>query len=498
VSKRVFLAVLAATFVMPAAAQAATQTVTFDTSGEHTFTVPLGVTSVRVVAIGGSGADNALSSASGGVGRSVTGDVPVQWGQVLYVEVGGNASGSGGGFNGGAPGGMPPTAGAAQGGGGGGASDIRGTARAIPGTLDSRILVSPGGGGAGWLGNGGNGGENGGDATGCAGSGGRAGGPGTTKGVACGSGADGEDGSLGRGGTGGATQPGAGGGGGGGYGGGGGASSDTAGSGGGGGGSVLVAPGVSLVSNDLAQTGTQPSVTVSYETPTADVTPANLTFATTPQGTVSGSRGLTVTNNGTGLLMVSGESFAPDGANPGADDFFVSSSNCGGLIAPAASCVIRFRFAPQAQGARSAVVHVETNAAGSPADIKLSGAGGPLPKGDKGDTGDTGPQGPKGDRGPAGRDATISCRVVKGKGLKKLRVICTLKFLNGRRVQRASAHLVRHGRTVAAGHARRRQGRLVLRLSGRAHAHPGWFTLRLVTVDRHGHRRSARYRIRVG
>ena len=51
-SKRVLGAALAAILAMPAAAQAATQTVTFTTAAEHTFTVPEGVTSIHVVAIG--------------------------------------------------------------------------------------------------------------------------------------------------------------------------------------------------------------------------------------------------------------------------------------------------------------------------------------------------------------------------------------------------------------------------------------------------------------
>src|SRR5271165_7053764 len=102
-----------ASAVVPA--QATTQTFGF-TGAEQTFTVPTGVGSVHVVAIGGSGG---ASSAAGGAAAQVTGDLSVMPGETLYVEVGGDgqssAAGGGGGFNGGAPGSA----------GGGGASDVR-------------------------------------------------------------------------------------------------------------------------------------------------------------------------------------------------------------------------------------------------------------------------------------------------------------------------------------------------------------------------------------
>ena len=54
-------------------------------------------------------------------------------------------------------------------------------------------------------------------------------------------------------------------------------------------------------------------------------------------------------------------------------------------------------------------MHFETNAPASPTVVALAGTGGLLPQGPQG------PKGDKGDRGPAGRDAQISCKVVKGK-----------------------------------------------------------------------------------
>lgn len=105
-------------------AQAATATFS-STGGEQTFTVPAGVTTLHVVAIGGRGGS---WRGLGGFGATASGDMPVAAGQVLYIEVAGNGSSpttrssAPGGFNGGGNG---PRLGAGAGAGGGGASDVR-------------------------------------------------------------------------------------------------------------------------------------------------------------------------------------------------------------------------------------------------------------------------------------------------------------------------------------------------------------------------------------
>ena len=121
------------------AAGAETISQTFAYSGaEQTFTVPAGVFSVRVLAVGGSGGS---ASKSGGAAAYVNGELSVTPGETLYVEVGGNGqnqdSGGDGGFNGGGNGG----------GGGGGASDVRTSPRASGLFPGDRLLVAGGGGG---------------------------------------------------------------------------------------------------------------------------------------------------------------------------------------------------------------------------------------------------------------------------------------------------------------------------------------------------------------
>ena len=293
--------------------------VTFGYTGsEQTFTVPDGVTSLHIVAIGapgGTGGSRAGFTANGGPGGNggtVTADIPVTPGSTLYVEVGGpGADGvswgpfnpmfeSGyrplGGFNGG--GGASWGNDAGSGGGGGGASDVRTCLRA-PGQptwgnhlpicangSDQRLVVAAGGGGGGGGGGyadntgsapGGQGGagngQDGTDGAYLAASGGTAAAPHGSGGTLTAGGVGGnlfglfsESGSLGQGGFGyGGGPPSGGGGGGGGgyYGGGAGGQAFAAGGGGSGGGSNFVTPAATQSSSGVAATN-QPSVKIAY------------------------------------------------------------------------------------------------------------------------------------------------------------------------------------------------------------------------------------------
>ena len=255
------------------AARAATQTF-FSTGAEQTSVVPAGVSSVQVVAIGGSG--GSAAGVAGGAPARVSADLPVTAGGVLYVEVAGNGesaeNGGAGGFNGG---GVGAAGGGA--GGGGGASDVRSSPRSAGLFPDPRLIVAAAGGGAA-EGAGGAAGSNGGEGN-AAGEGGGAGTSsiGGTHGTGgCG---DGIDGQLGLGGNGGVSsvqaKNGAGGGGGGYYGGGGGGAGCMSGGGGGGGGSSLVPAGGSLI---VVAAGTPPQVQLIYTpAPQPDKTPPTIT-----------------------------------------------------------------------------------------------------------------------------------------------------------------------------------------------------------------------------
>jgi hypothetical protein len=152
-----------------------TQAVSFTTTGEHAFAVPMGVTSVHVVAIGGRGGGGYVP---GGLGARVEADVRVSAGSTIYAEVGGNGAPANltfhetaaGGANGGELGGqwdenwealqqgVLPVSGA----GGGGASDLQTCPVASCQPIDTGsgalLLVAGGGGGAGSQSQGGSGG----------------------------------------------------------------------------------------------------------------------------------------------------------------------------------------------------------------------------------------------------------------------------------------------------------------------------------------------------
>ena len=262
------LCALACLLIVPSGAQATTQAFSY-TGAEQTFTVPAGVTSLEVAAIGGHGGS---AAGAGGAAAQVTGTIHVTPGETLYVEVGGNGQNGnpdgggigGGGFNGGAAGGA----------GGGGASDVRTSPRAQGLSPDDRMLVAGGGGGSGQNGGcvGGAGGaaEQAGEAGSCQNEGGGAGtqSSGVAGGtIGCGFG---QAGQLEMGGVGGGNgfngetcNLDTGGGGGGGYfGGGGGSGASAASSGGGGGGSSLVPTGGSVT---LTSPTTEPQVQITYK-----------------------------------------------------------------------------------------------------------------------------------------------------------------------------------------------------------------------------------------
>jgi hypothetical protein len=277
------------------------------------------------------------------------------------------------------------------------------------------LLVVAGGGGGRGGGPGGAGGDADADGTGMSGAGGGAAGT-QTHGGAGAVGGHGSDGGFGVGGNGGDSFGGAFGGGGGGggyYGGGGGGADDNCcvndGGGGGGGGSSFAVDSATNVTGPTA-TSVAPKVTIRYAVPTADVSRTSLTFATQPQSTVSPEQTITVTNNGSADLIVSGAVLG--GTKPG--DYLIDNG-CQQPVAAAATCTIGVRFAPQAQGASSATLTLLTNAPTAPSTISLSGTGGALPQGPpgpKGDTGPPGPTGPQGKQGPPGKIELITCREV--------------------------------------------------------------------------------------
>jgi hypothetical protein len=110
----------------------------------------------------------------------------------------------------------------------------------------------------------------------------------------------------------------------------------------------------------LTGTATQAAVSLS---------PSTLNFANQLVGTASAPLALTVTNTGTGALVIGSISFS--GTNP-AD--FILKNTCTGPITPSATCLINVTFTPTAVGPRTATMVLADNASNAPQSIPLTGA----------------------------------------------------------------------------------------------------------------------------
>jgi hypothetical protein len=110
----------------------------------------------------------------------------------------------------------------------------------------------------------------------------------------------------------------------------------------------------------LAGAATQAAVSLS---------PSTVNFANQLLGTASTPVAVTVTNTGTGALVVGSISFS--GAN--ATDFH-EKDTCQAAVASAATCLINVNFAPAAVGPRTATMVLADNASNAPQSVPLTGA----------------------------------------------------------------------------------------------------------------------------
>jgi hypothetical protein len=111
------------------------------------------------------------------------------------------------------------------------------------------------------------------------------------------------------------------------------------------------------------------------ELPTITPNPASLSFASQDIGTTSPAQTVTLSNNGSGNLTVSGFSFT--GAN--AADFSVFANGCGASVAPGGNCIVKIAFKPtgRSTGSRSASLNILSDAPASPGTVSLTGIAAP-------------------------------------------------------------------------------------------------------------------------
>jgi len=100
-------------------------------------------------------------------------------------------------------------------------------------------------------------------------------------------------------------------------------------------------------------------------TPAVSLSPASLSFPVQNLGTSSAAQPVTLTNSGTGPLVVTSITASGD---------FTQTSNCGGTLAVNANCTINITFTPTAAGTRTGSVSIADNATGTPQTINLTGA----------------------------------------------------------------------------------------------------------------------------
>jgi hypothetical protein len=105
-------------------------------------------------------------------------------------------------------------------------------------------------------------------------------------------------------------------------------------------------------------------------TPLVNLNPTSLNFGDQTLSTTSTTRSIILTNTGTGTLTVTSVVASGDFAV-----VTVPATNCGGSVAPLATCSLNVTFTPTATGGRTGAVTVTDNATGNPHVATLSGNG---------------------------------------------------------------------------------------------------------------------------
>lgn len=101
--------------------------------------------------------------------------------------------------------------------------------------------------------------------------------------------------------------------------------------------------------------------------------PTSIAFGSQNVGTSSAPVAVTLANNGTNSLTVTG--IATLAASFTQTNTCIPSGASSGTVAPGANCTINVSFAPQSAGSASSTLNVSDNAPGSPQTVSLAGTG---------------------------------------------------------------------------------------------------------------------------
>jgi hypothetical protein len=125
-----------------------------------------------------------------------------------------------------------------------------------------------------------------------------------------------------------------------------------------------------LTVTDAASNSPQTAALTGTGIAQATVSPTSEVFAAQTVGTTSAAKTLTLTNNLSTALTISG--FTVTGADP---SDFVQTNTCGSSLAAGAKCTISVTFTPCAGGSRAASLTITDTATSSPQTVSLSGTG---------------------------------------------------------------------------------------------------------------------------
>lgn len=112
---------------------------------------------------------------------------------------------------------------------------------------------------------------------------------------------------------------------------------------------------------------------ISSSSGTATASPMSITFGSFPVDTASGTRFVTLKNNGTTTFSIRSISI------PNTSDFYETTQSCGTGLAPSATCTIQVIFDPTTTGTRTATLTISDGASNSPQTVALIGTGTPAP-----------------------------------------------------------------------------------------------------------------------
>lgn len=119
---------------------------------------------------------------------------------------------------------------------------------------------------------------------------------------------------------------------------------------------------------------TTPHLALAQTSPKLTVSPSSLSFSSTPSGTSSAPKAITLKNSGTGTLQISAVSVGGDQASE-----FSATNGCSDALSANGACTISVTFRPTAEGPRAASLLIKSNVADRVITLKGTGAAPPKP-----------------------------------------------------------------------------------------------------------------------